>query len=506
MTSRINLFDREIGRLNDVLCAINLLGWDARTQMPAGAARMRGAQVATLTGLARGIATGRAIRDAIAMELDGLDDRPESALRRRALLDTQAAIRIADRIPESLVVEAAALKTEAQQVWAEARTKSDFALFQPLLERTVLIQREIAAAIGYAAHPYDALIQQYEPGMTLAELQSLFARLKAGLLPLIDTALGRPQPRLDVLERSYPVDAQKRFALEIAQKFGYDLKRGRLDVTVHPFEVSFTREDVRITGRFRENWLPGGLFAIWHEAGHGIYEQGVDPAFTRSAFATDIINLYAVGGASFGMHESQSRLFENRVGRSHRFWELHYGALQTNFPASLGDIDMETFWRAVNVVRPSFIRVEADELTYDFHVILRVEIEAALIAGDIAVKDLPRIWAEKVKTYLGLTVPDDTQGVLQDVHWSAGMIGSFPTYTIGNVMGAQLFATARKAPEVAAGLQSGDYLPLTRWLNHHVHRHGRSKTPGEILRFATGSGLDPAPYLEDLSEKVALLA
>lgn len=506
MTSPVSLFDQEIGRLNDVLCAINLLGWDARTQMPAGAAQMRGAQVATLTGVARWIATGQAMRDAITRELDQLDDRPESALRRRAVLDTRAAIDIADRIPERLVLEAAALKTKAQQVWAEARAKSDFALFQPLLERTVDIQREIAAAIGYAAHPYDALIRQYEPGMTLAELQKLFARLKAGLLPLIDTALGRPQPRLDVLERRYPVDVQKRFALGIAQRFGYDLKRGRLDETVHPFEISFTREDVRITGRFRENWLPGGLFAIWHEAGHGIYEQGIDPAFSRGAFVTDIINLYAVGGTSFGMHESQSRLFENRVGRSRRFWELHYADLQQHFPESLGDIGVETFWRAVNAVRPSFIRVEADELTYDFHVILRVEIEAALIAGEIAVKDLPAVWEEKMRAYLGLTVPDDTRGVLQDVHWSAGMIGSFPTYTLGNVMGAQLFATARDVPEVATGLHNGDYLPLTHWLNHHVHRHGRSRTPDEILRAATGSGLDPAPYLRDLTEKVALLA
>jgi carboxypeptidase Taq len=506
MTSAGTPFDQEIGRLNDVLCAINLLGWDARTQMPAGAAQMRGAQVATLTGLARAIATGRAMRDAIARELDGLDARPENQLRRRALLDTQAAIGVAGRIPEALVVEAAALKTEAQQVWAEARAKSDFALFQPLLERTVLIQREIAAAIGHEAHPYDALVRQYEPDMTLAELQHLFGQLKAGLLPLIDAALGRPQPRLDILERVYPVGAQKLFALEIAQKFGYDLKRGRLDETVHPFEISFTREDVRITGRFRENWLPGGLFAIWHEAGHGIYEQGIDPAFTRGAFVTDILNLYAVGGTSFGMHESQSRLFENRVGRSRRFWELHYDALRQSFSESLGDIDVETFWRAVNAVRPSFIRVEADELTYDFHVILRVEIEAALIAGEIAVKDLPAVWAEKVKTYLGLTVPDDARGVLQDVHWSAGMIGSFPTYTLGNVMGAQLFAAARRLPEVEAGLQAGDYQPLTAWLNCHVHRHGRSRTPDEILRLATGRGLDPAPYLADLGEKVALLA
>lgn len=499
-------FDHEIGRLNDVLCAINLLTWDARTQMPSGAAEMRGAQIATLTGLAREIANGPVLRDAIAAELDVLADRPENSLRRRALLDTRAVLEIAARIPDRLMIEAAALKTNAQQVWARARAANDFASFLPFLERTIALQREIATAMGYDDHPYDALIHQYEPGMTLKRLHLLFADLKASLLPLIDTALGRPQPRHDILERGFPVAVQKSFALEIAQRFGYDLTRGRLDETVHPFEISFTREDVRITGRLRDNWLPGGLFAIWHEAGHGIYEQGIDPAFSRSAFTTDILNLYAVGGASFGLHESQSRLFENRVARSYRFWQLHFDALRSSFPEQLADVDVEMFWRAVNAVRPSLIRVETDELTYDFHVILRVEIEVALIAGEIAVRDLPAIWAEKIKAYLGLDVPDDTCGVLQDVHWSSGMVGSFPTYTIGNVMSAQFFAAARKAPNVEAGLEAGDYQPLRRWLNDNVHRHGRSKSPDEILRSATGHDLDPTQYIADLREKVGLLA
>lgn len=499
-------FDEEIGRLNDVLCAINLLNWDARTQMPDGAATMRGAQIATLTGLAREIAAGPGLRAAIADELAMLADRPENSLRRRALLDTRAALEVAARVPDRLMVEAAALKTKAQQVWVRARAANDFPSFLPFLERTVALQREIAVAIGYEDHPYDALIHQYEPGMTLRRLGGLFAELKAALMPLIDTALGYPPPRREILERGFPVEMQKRFALQIAEAFGYDLKRGRLDETVHPFEISFTREDVRITGRFRDTWLPGGLFAIWHEAGHGIYEQGVDPAFSRSAFTTDILNLYAVGGASFGLHESQSRLFENRVARSRRFWQLHFNALRQYFPEQLHDVDEEAFWRAVNAVHPSLIRVEADELSYDFHVILRVEIEAALIAGEIAVRDLPAIWAEKMKAYLGLDVPDDTHGVLQDVHWSAGMVGSFPTYTIGNVMAAQFFAAARRAPGVEAGLEAGDYRPLTRWLNDNVHRHGRSKSPDEILQLATGLGLDPAQYIADLGDKVRLLA
>ncbi len=248
---------------------------------------------------------------------------------------------------------------------------------------------------------------------------------------------------------------QKAFGLEIAARLGYDLGRGRLDDTVHPFEISFTRNDVRITSRFRETWLPGGFFALWHEAGHGMYEQGVAPEFTRSIFATDLVNLYAVGGASFGMHESQSRLWENRVGRSRRFWELHFGELQSHFPAQLADVTAMEFWRAANQVRPDFIRVEADELTYDLHIIVRAEIEAGLMAGDIAVKDLPAVWRDKIRAYLGLEVPNDTLGVLQDVHWSHGYVGSFPTYTLGNVMGSQLFAAARRAPGIADGLDAG---------------------------------------------------
>ncbi|RYD86992.1 MAG: carboxypeptidase M32, partial [Sphingomonadales bacterium] len=293
--------------------------------------------------------------------------------------------------------------------------------------------------------------------------------------------------------------------LKIAEKFGYDLNRGRLDDTVHPFEISFTRNDVRITSRFREAWLPGGFFALWHEAGHGMYEQGVAPEFTRTIFATDIVNLYAVGGASFGMHESQSRLWENRVGRSRRFWELHYGELRDTFPEQLSDVSDDEFWRSVNAVRPDFIRVEADELTYDLHIILRAEIEAAMMAGEAKVSDLPGLWRDKMRTYLGRDVPNDTLGVLQDVHWSHGYVGSFPTYTIGNIMGAQFYDKAIAQPDIAAGLEVGDYAPLKDWLTDNIYRHGRSSSPAETLQRVTGGPLDIGPYVARLSEKVAML-
>jgi carboxypeptidase Taq len=499
-------FQAEMARVNDVLCAINILNWDARTQMPAPGAAARGQQIATLTDLARSLLVGEEMRTVLAEAEEATADAPDGDLRRRAVAQARNAIATLERIPARLIGEAAELKTVAQAAWAAARSANDFAAFAPYLERTFAIQRKIAEAIGYDDHPYDAMIGQYEPGMTWARLQRLYAELRAGLRPLIEAAASRPAPRMDFLARAYPVEQQKAFARGIAARMGYDFSRGRLDDTVHPFEISFSRSDVRITSRFRETWLPGGLFAVWHEAGHGMYEQGIDPAFTRSIFASDLINLYAVGGTSFGMHESQSRLWENRVGRSRRFWELHFPALAAAFPDQLADVTAEEFWRAVNVVRPSLIRVEADELTYDLHIMLRSEIEAEIMAGAIQARDLPAVWAEKMTAALGLEVPDDAMGVLQDVHWASGYVGSFPTYTLGNIMASQLFSMAETEPAIAGGLDSGDYAPLCAWLNDKVHRHGRSLSADEILRDVTGRPLDAAPYLAYLQAKSAALS
>ncbi len=498
-------FSSEIARINDILCAVNLLTWDARVMMPPGGTDARGKQIATLVGLAREMATGdtlqRAIEDA-RLELSGV---PRGDVRVLAVEQAAQSIAALARIPAALVGEAAELKTVAQAAWAKARAANDFAGFAPMLERSMDLQREIAASLGYTAHPYDALVSTYEPGMTWSRLQELYGELRRALSPLLAQAR-EARVRSEILDRAYPVEKQRAFSSLVSSRFGYDFDRGRLDDTVHPFEISFTRSDVRITGRFRETWLPGGLFAVWHEAGHGMYEQGISENFSRSVFTTDFINLYAVGGASFGTHESQSRLWENRVGRSRRFWELNFGELQKTFPDQLADVDAEEFFRVVNAARPGFIRVEADELTYDLHIMLRSEIEAGLIAGEIRVKDLPDLWREKMKQALGLDVPDDRLGVLQDVHWSSGMVGSFPTYTIGNIMSSQFFAAACREKAVASGLDTGDYSPLKTWLNTNVHQHGRSKSPNELLVDATGSDLSTAAYIADLTRKVEEMA
>ena len=489
-------FQTQIAQINDILCTVNLLSWDARTVMPHGGVDTRGHQIATLTSLARDMATSDTLRATIEAARQGA-----TLSQTRALDQATGEVALLTCIPAALIGELAQLKTAAHATWAEARAQNDFANYAPLLTRMIAMQREIGQALGQ--NPYDALIGLYEPGMTQTRLATLFGDLKTALVPLIEQATSAPQPRTDFLTRAFPIPAQKAFGLKIAAKMGYDLNRGRLDDTIHPFEISFTRGDVRITSRFRETWLPGGMFALWHEAGHGMYEQGLSPEYTRSIFATDLANLYAVGGASFGIHESQSRLWENRIGRSRAFWDLHFPDLQAHFPGLLDDVTAGEFWAAVNQVRPDFIRVEADELTYDLHIILRAEIESALMMGDLQVADLPGVWAEKMRAYLGREVPNDTLGVLQDVHWSQGYVGSFPTYTLGNIMSSQFFAAAKAQAGIAGGLMTGDYAPLHRWLAENIYAHGRAQTPAETLMRLTGSPLQTGPYIADLTAKVA---
>ena len=490
-----------MGEVNDLLCAGSILSWDSRTMMPAGAVEARGKQMATLTMLAREML----VSDSTYRLLDAADSATssysEDAPERRALAQTRAAIAMHRRIPAGLQRERAELRATSQAAWIEARATSNFALFAPYLEKTVALARRLADAIGWQAHPYDALLSLFEPGETVATLEPLFAELRAGLIPLLRAIAARPAPPSDFLRRDYPQDLQQQFAVGIAQKFGYDLERGRVDSTVHPFEISFTRDDVRITTRYSSNYLPPALFGTLHETGHALYEQGVDPAYTRTPLATDLPGLYAVGGVSFGAHESQSRLWENHIGRSAAFWALHYPVLQQTFPAQLGDVAEDAFYRAINRVEPGFIRVEADELTYDLHVLFRTELEAELIAGTLSVAELPEAWNAIVKRDLGLTVPDDRRGVLQDIHWSSGQIGTFCNYTIGNVMAAQLFAEAARQPGLTDALTSGDYGPLRDWLGSHIYQHGRRFTRNELLVKATGRTLDPAPYLAYLTKK-----
>ncbi|NLF74800.1 MAG: carboxypeptidase M32 [Chloroflexi bacterium] len=496
-----------IARLNDILNVLNILKWDSRTQMPPGGSETRGYQLATLSGLAREHFTGDATARLLdAAEAEVASEDPDS-YRVRAVQQTRQYYEIVRRIPADLLSRRATLAPVSEQVWHEAKQNNDFARFAPYLQKMLDLAKEQADAIGYEEHPFDALVFEYEPSMTASKLRALFADLKAGLLPLLARIVQHDRPlEKDLWAQEYPVDKQRAFALEMAEKIGYDLSRGRLDIAPHPFEISFTRQDVRITTRYNRKYFPMALFGTLHEAGHALYEQNIDPALTRTALATDFLGQYAVGGTSYGAHEASSRLWENQIGRSRAFWDVHYGRLRELFPEQLAGVDVDLFHRAVNRVKPSLIRVEADEVTYNLHIMLRVEIEMALLEGSLPIADLPDAWRARMREYVGVEPATDSQGALQDVHWSGGSFGAFPGYTVGNVMSAQLLEAAhQQVSGLDDALAAGDYRPLLDWLVEHVYRHGRAYSANELLARSTGRELVVQPYLDYLETKFAVL-
>ena len=493
-----------IAAVNDVLNATSLLTWDSRTMMPAGGAETRGQQIATLTRLARDLLLASETEQALGKAERAIEGLADDAAERRMVEQTRYAIEHHRRVPASLIQERAALRTVAQAAWIEGRSKSDFSIFAPFLEKTVELSRSYADCIGWSEHPYDAMVSIYEPGETARSLKVLFSELRNGLLPILDAARSRPRPRSDFLYRDFPDEGQRAFGLALAEKLGYDFKRGRLDTTVHPFEVSFTRNDVRITTRYNRNYLPASMFGTATRSGmRSTSRASTPPIPARPSRRISWDSMRSEAPASAPM-KSQSRLWENHVVRSLTFWQRHFQDLQRHFPDQLGDVSAEEFYRAVTRVEPGFIRVEADELTYDFHIMLRAEIECALMDGSLPVSDLPEAWNAAIRRDLGLTVPNNSQGVLQDVHWSTGYIGSFPTYTVGNVMGAQVMETLRRQnPSLDPAIEAGNYAALADELRTKIWQHGRRFTREELLVRETGRGLDPAPYLSYLRGKYA---
>ncbi len=385
-----------------------------------------------------------------------------------------------------------------QQVWAEARKANDFARFQPLLERTVELKRQEAAAIGYDETPYDALLDEFEPGAKTSEVTRVLAGLRDQLVPLVaEIAASSRRPNLEPLKRRFPIDLQEQFGRRAAEAIGYDFAAGRLDVTDHPFCTTLGPRDVRLTTRYDENFLPGAFFSTLHEAGHGMYEQGL-PA--------DRYGLPTGQAVSLGIHESQSRMWENLVGRSRAFWEHFFPQAQAMFGAALADVRLDDFYFAINDVRPSLIRTESDEATYNLHILVRFELEQALLLDELRVADLPAAWREKYRHYLGIEPPNDADGVLQDVHWSSGAIGYFPTYSLGNLYAAQLFEQAvRELGDLHAMFRRGEFVPLRDWLRNHVHSHGRRYRASELARRVTGVPLSHEALLRHLRGKFAPL-
>jgi carboxypeptidase Taq len=467
-----------------------LLGWDERTYMPHEGGAYRAEQMALVARLTHEMATAPRIGELLA-EVEG------SALNEDAAANVREIRRSYDRavkLPPDLVEELARTTTRAQQVWQEARAANDFAAFRPWLEKIVALKRREADAVGYKASPYDALLDEYEPGATAAEITQVFAALRDDLVPLVQAILGsgRKAPR-DVLEREYPVEQQRAFGEAAAKAIGFDFRAGRLDVTTHPFCSGIGPGDCRITTRYNPRHFNESFFGILHEAGHGIYEQGLAP----EQFGTPL------GSAcSLGMHESQSRLWENQVGRGGPFWEHFFPKAKQAFPAALDDVSLDRWLFAINDVRPSFIRVEADEATYNMHIILRFELEQALVAGDLKPADAPAAWNEKFKQSFDLTPPTNAQGCLQDIHWSMGGLGYFPTYTLGNLYAAQLMEVARHdLGDLDADFRKGEFGRLKEWLNEKVHRPGQRWRAGELCRRVTGRPLSHKPLIAYLRGK-----
>ena len=487
--------ERHLAEIKALSEAAALLAWDQQTYMPAGGADSRAAQMAALTGVIHEKLTGPETAnrlEAAEKATRTLDPETDDAALVRAV---RRDFDQATKIPGELVSEMARVTALAHAHWADARARSEWSKFAPWLAQVLELTRQAADHLGHGGERYDALLDQYEPGTTTAEVRALFEAIKPDTVALVQkiAALGPDAVDDSVLTGDFDEAEQLAFGETVIRALGYDFHRGRQDRALHPFCTSFGSGDVRITTRFAPHFLPTALFGSMHEAGHALYEQGLNTRYPGSLGAA----------SSLGIHESQSRLWENLVGRSRPFWQHFYPPLQSTFPDALGGVSEDHFTKAINKVAPSLIRVEADEVTYNLHILLRFEMETLLLSGELSVADAPAAWNAKMEEYFGLIPPDDASGILQDVHWSAGLIGYFPTYTLGNILSVQLYekADADNGGQLGSQIAAGEFAPLLAWLRENVHQWGRKYLPKELTARAVGGPLDPAPYLSYLQQK-----
>jgi carboxypeptidase Taq len=487
---------RRAGEISDLNGIGGLLLWDQNTMMPPGGADARADQIEALERILHDRITdpglGRVL-DALEPWAASADpDSDDAALFKAIRRDRHKAV----NVPTDLAAEISSANAHAQQAWMAAREKSDFNLFQPALERVLELQHRYIACFdgtGEFAHPYDVLLDDYEPGLTTDELRGLFARIQEELVPLVSAAAAAGEDGR-VFPGHFPAEAQKGLAEELLAAVGYDPEHWRLDPSVHPFARSMAHTDVRLTTRWEEDDLAMAVYSCLHEFGHGLYEAQMDPRHYRTTLAE---------ATGLGLHESQSRLWENLVGRSRPFCEWVLPVLRRHLGGPFEAIDVPQLYRNVNQVRLSLIRIEADETTYNLHIALRFELELALVEGRLPVADLPDAWNEATHRLLGLDTPSLLEGVLQDIHWGTGMIGYFPTYTIGNLMAAQLWrALSVEKPDIDAAIAAGEFAPLREWLRDNIHRQGRKHTSRELLRRATGEELRVEPFLDYLEGKL----
>jgi len=498
MTETFQLLREAFAEICDLQSASAVLQWDQETYMPPGGCNARAEAVAAVEKAAH----ARLVSDDLARLLDQAErwaqaQGPDSF----AFTFTRAARREQERarkLAPQLVTELAKATALASEAWRAARHNSDFPAFAPHLERVMALSRRKAEALAVGKRPYDSLLDLYEPDARTTELEDVFRALRQGLVPLVREIMARRDEVSDaVLHIPCDENLQVKLCREVTKHLGYDFERGRQDLSTHPFTTSFSVNDVRITTRTLKDYWPAGLYGAIHECGHALYAQGIAPELDRTPLN---------GGASLGVDESQSRLWENLVARSRPFCTWILRSLRERFPDQFSRCQAEELYRAVNKSGPSLIRVEADEVTYNLHVLLRFELEAELVEGRLRVAEAPAAWNAKMAEYLGVRPPDDAQGILQDIHWSAGLIGYFPTYALGNIMSAQFFAQARHdLPGLDGTIRNGDFAVLRGWLKDKIHRHGRSYTAAELLKKVTGRALDAEPFLDYLRAKYSEL-
>jgi len=491
MSDKLNQLKEILGEVSDLRHATSILEWDQNVSMPPGGSEARGQQMATLGKVAHEKATsdevGKLLED---LKKEFTDtDSDEAALVRVTAREFDKATHVSS----DYIVKQAIVTTRAFDAWVVAKAKSDFSIFRPHLEKVVDLVHEYVSFFPPADHPYDTLLDDYEPGMKTAEVQTIFNNLRPKQVELIKAIKSAKQVKNDFLYKKYNEGKVWSFAEGIITQFGYDFSRGRQDKAPHPFQTTFSVNDTRITNRFEVDNPLATLFSAMHESGHAMYEQGSNPDYERTPLA---------GGTSLAVHESQSRLWENLVGRSLPFWEHFLPKLKKVFPSQLDGVSVKSFYKAINKVASSFIRVNADESTYNLHVMLRLELEIGMVEGKFAVKDLPEIWNEKMNDYLGIVPPDDAKGVLQDVHWSSGLMGYFSTYALGNLISAQLWEKINQdIKDLDDQIGKGKFDSLLGWLHEKIHIYGRKYDPQDIGQKVTGSKIDSAAYVRYLTNK-----
>jgi carboxypeptidase Taq len=487
---------RHMAELSDLSSIAGLLFWDQQTMMPPGGAFARADAVGTLARVIHARETSPDLGALLdALEPWAADQDPDSDDARLiwwARRDFEKSV----RVPEDLAAELTRAKTLGQQAWMEARAANDFGVFRDALAHNVELRHRYVACFEGFEHPYDVLLDDFEPGLTTAELRPLFAELRDALVPIVSATADVRQERNDgAFKGDFDAVTQRIAVLDVLEAIGFDPDRWRLDPTLHPFASGIAADDVRLTTRYDERDFAVALYSALHEFGHGLYEAGSARELWRTTLDDPV---------SLGVHESQSRMWENMIGRSRPFCAWLLPRLNASLPGAVAGLDTAGLYRAVNTVQPSLIRTEADETTYNLHIILRFELELALIEGSLVVDDVAAAWDESMERLLGIEVPGPVEGVLQDVHWSAGLMGYFPTYTLGNLLGAQLWDRLRDdLPDVDGQMERGEFAPLREWLREHIHRHGRKFPPRELLRRVTGEDLRVDPFLRYLRDKLA---